>query len=362
MIVLRCLEDKRHKILVVRKVAKTIRFSVFALLTRIIDEWGLHQLFTVNKTEMTITCQNGNQIMFLGLDDVEKLKSIDAITEVWVEEASETTEDDLTQLNLRLRGIGDVAKQIFLTFNPISITHWLKKRFFDKPDGKAAITHTTYKDNRFLDAEYIAELESLKAQNEYYYDVYCLGKWGVLGTGVFSNFVIEPFDYGEADLANVCAGMDFGFNHPSALERVGFKDGELYVFDELSIRGVTNTEWIGEVAKALPRTQAVTADSAEPGRIREFQQAGFNVAGARKGKDSVKEGIDFLKRYRIHIHATRCPMLAARLPAYQYKKDKDGNTIDEPVEVLDDEIAALRYAIEPLRLQDLPKVSTWAPM
>jgi phage terminase large subunit len=361
MIILRLLQQKGRKVLIVRKVAKTIRFSVFALLTRIIQGWNLEQLFKVNKSEFMIQCVTGNSILFLGLDDVEKLKSIDGITEIWAEEASEIDEDDLTQLNLRIRGETEVDKQIILTFNPISATHWLKRRFFDRKDDAAFVLHTTYKHNAFLDAEYIAELEKLREVDQYYYDVYCLGKWGVLGNVIFSNFVIEDFPYGEGDLENVCSGMDFGFNHPSALERCGFKDGELYVFDELSIKGVTNTEWIGEVEKILPKQRPCTADSAEPGRIREFQQAGFNVGGAKKGKDSLKEGIDFLKRYRIHVHSRRCPGLAARLPLYKYKQDKDGNAIDEPVEVLDDEIAALRYAIEPLRLQSAPKVSTFAP-
>ena len=362
MVVLRLLERDRRTILIVRKVAKTLRFTVFTLLTRIIGEWNLEGLFRVNKTEMTITCANGNSLLCLGLDDAEKLKSIVDITEIVVEEASEITQDDLIQLNLRLRGETTIPKQIILIFNPITITHWLKKRFFDTPDDSALISHTTYRDNHFLDAEYIQELEKLKTVDQYYYDVYCLGKWGVLGNVVFSNYVIEDFEYTEGDLENVCAGMDFGFNHPSTLERVGFKDGELYVFDELSIKGLTNKEWIGEVEKVLPRQRPCTADSAEPGRIREFQQSRFAVVGAKKGKDSVKEGIDFLKRYRVHIHTRKCPALAARLPNYKYKEDKDGNAIDEPVEVLDDEITALRYAIEPLRLQSAPKVSTFAPM
>ena len=361
-IILRVMRAQERKILVARKVAKTFRFSVFSLLVRIISEWNLESIFRINKTEMTITCVNGNQILCLGLDDVEKLKSIDGITEIWIEEASEITEDDLTQLNLRLRGETEVPKQIILTFNPINATHWLKRRFFDRKDASAFVLHTTYKDNHFLDADYIQELEKLKEVDQYYYDVYCLGKWGVLGNVVFSNFVIEEFDYGEGDLESLCDGMDFGFNHPSTLERFGFKDGELYVYDELSIKGLTNQEWMGEVEKILPKHRPCTADSSEPGRIREFQQAGFNLGGAKKGKDSVREGIDFLKRYRIHIHSRNCPGLAARLPLYKYKQDRDGNAIDEPVEVLDDEIAALRYGSEPLWIQSTPKVSTFAPM
>lgn len=176
-------------LLVVRAVGNTNRDSTFALFKQIISKWGLSQLFKVNESDLRITCiRTGNAAIFKGLDDTEKLKSITfakgELTDIWIEEASETLEADFNQLNIRLRGRGS-KKQIVVSFNPIDINHWLKKRFFDLKDDNVKIVHTTYKDNRFLDDEYIALLESYKNTDPYYYDVYCLGHWGVYGDSIF---------------------------------------------------------------------------------------------------------------------------------------------------------------------------------
>jgi phage terminase large subunit len=184
-ILLRMLTEKPHKFLVVRKVAKTLRQSTFALFRDVITSWGLEQLFTINKTDMEIRCVNGNQIIHAGLDDVEKLKSIVNVTGIWIEEASEITPEDFRQLDIRMRGHTAHYKQIILTFNPVSITHWLKTEFFDaKKDGVTAL-RTVYKDNKFLDAESIRVLEGFAETDPYYYAVYCLGEWGVIGKTVF---------------------------------------------------------------------------------------------------------------------------------------------------------------------------------
>jgi phage terminase large subunit len=179
------LKDRGRKTLVVRKVAKTIKNSVFTLLQDVMADWNVGQLFNVNKSDFEITCINGNKFIFAGLDDVEKLKSIAGVTDIWVEEASEITQEDLQQLDLRLRGKNPLGFQMTLTFNPISITHWLKKYFFDSQMPNASMLKTTYKDNRFLDEQYIEVLESLKDKDPYYYAVYCLGEWGITGKTIF---------------------------------------------------------------------------------------------------------------------------------------------------------------------------------
>jgi phage terminase large subunit len=185
-IVVRMLSEKTHKFLVVRKVANTLRNSVYALIKEVIDQWGLTKLFTINKTDMEITCVNGNKIIFAGLDDVEKLKSIAGITGIWMEEASEMIQEDLQQLNLRLRGQTVNYKQIIISFNPISVVHWLKTYFFDSPKDNATVLKTTYKDNEFIDDEYKKELESYLDTDPYWYMVYALGEWGVMGKTVFN--------------------------------------------------------------------------------------------------------------------------------------------------------------------------------
>ncbi len=182
-------------VLVVRQVAETNRDSTFALLTQVINKWGLTRYFKINRSNLQIVCTaTGNTIIFKGLDDPEKLKSITfprgELTEVWIEEATEALEESLNQLDFRLRG-GNTKKQTVLSFNPISVNHWLKKRFFDKKNPKVKVLKTTYKDNKFLSKEDIELYESYKEIDPYYYAVYCLGEWGVYGKTVFKAINVQ---------------------------------------------------------------------------------------------------------------------------------------------------------------------------
>ena len=169
-----------HKFLIIRKVANTIKDSVYAEIIERINEWNIGNHVIVNKTDKTFTFDNGNVIMCKGLDEPEKIKSISGITSVWVEEATELTEDDYDQLILRVRGEKEHYVQFILSFNPIDENHWIKRRLIDTND--ATVLHTTYKHNKFLDKEYIESLNSLKNTNSLYYQVYCLGEWGVVDT------------------------------------------------------------------------------------------------------------------------------------------------------------------------------------
>lgn len=187
----RCTCEDGHRVLVCRKVARTIRESCFKQLVGQLAELYPNCPYKVNKSDMVISFGNGNEILFAGLDDVEKLKSIYNITDIWVEEASELLEGDFNQLDIRLRGESKHYKQFIMSFNPISITHWLKKRFFDKRDPRATVHESTYKDNRFLDQEAINVLEGFRESDEYYYDVYCLGMWGVTGKTVFDGRAVQ---------------------------------------------------------------------------------------------------------------------------------------------------------------------------
>lgn len=187
--IIRLLQEQLCNVLVVRAVAATNRDSTYALFSQIIHKWGLEALFKANKSDMQLVCTaTGNCAVFKGLDDVEKLKSITfpkgELTEVWIEEASEVEEGDFNQLDIRLRGKG-IKGQIVLTFNPVSAQHWLKKRFFDRKESKAVVSKTTYRDNRFLTEDYRELLEQFKETDPYYYSVYCLGEWGVLGKTIF---------------------------------------------------------------------------------------------------------------------------------------------------------------------------------
>lgn len=181
----RCVSEPGHRFLVCRKVARTLRESCFAQLRGQIAEHYPDCGAVVNRGDLRIAFPNGSEILFAGLDDVEKLKSIYDITGIWIEEASELLEADFNQLDIRLRTQCPYYLQIILTFNPISITHWLKARFFDRKDPRATVHESTYKDNRFLTQEAVKTLEAFRDTDEYYYMVYCLGQWGVTGKTVF---------------------------------------------------------------------------------------------------------------------------------------------------------------------------------
>ena len=181
----RCVSEPGHRFLVCRKVARTLRESCFAQLRGQIAEHYPDCGAVVNRGDLRIAFPNGSEILFAGLDDVEKLKSIYDITGIWIEEASELLEADFNQLDIRLRTQCPYYLQIILTFNPISITHWLKARFFEKKDPRATVHESTYKDNRFLTQEAAKTLEAFRDTDEYYYMVYCLGQWGVTGKTVF---------------------------------------------------------------------------------------------------------------------------------------------------------------------------------
>ena len=182
--------NRKMNLLVVRQTGNTNRDSTFALFKQVISQWNLSSLFDI--TDLRIKCANGNEIIFRGLDDVEKIKSATfesgELTDIWVEEATETQEADINQLKVRLRG-GKSKKQMVLSFNPVDINHWIKKHFIDS--GLATCIHSTYKDNKFLTKEDIEVLESFKDTDEYYYNVYALGQWGVLGKTFFNAGLIS---------------------------------------------------------------------------------------------------------------------------------------------------------------------------
>lgn len=187
------IHPQRCNLLVTRQTGDTNRKSTFPLLKQVIKSWKLSGYFKINESDMRIRCLlTGNEVAFAGLDDVEKIKSITfengELTDIWVEEATECLEADINQLKVRLRG-GRSKKQMVLSFNPINIQHWIKRHFIDS--GLATVCFSTYKDNKFLTAEDRKALEDLKYSDEYTYEVYCLGHWGILGKTVFDARAIQ---------------------------------------------------------------------------------------------------------------------------------------------------------------------------
>ena len=346
--------------LVCRQVARTIRSSVYQQVERVIREAGLLDYFTLNKSDAIMTCKNGYQILFAGLDDVEKIKSIvpanGVLTDIWIEEATETDRNAVKDLYKRQRG-GDEAtkKRMILSFNPILQSHWIYEEYFkavewadDQKQHNAdgiSIQHTIYKDNRFLTTQDIEDLEN--ESDKYRYDVYTLGKWGILGFVIFTNWRVEDLSEMEAQFTSHRNGLDFGYSaDPAALWVAHYdsKHNRIYVYDELYQRGLTN-DVLAEDVKGIIGTQYVTCDSAEPKSIAELQQYGVSAIEARKGKDSVLHGIQWLQQQEIII-GKNCVNTKAEISTYHWQEDANGNALRKPVETDNHLIDAGRYAHE----------------
>ena len=348
-----------HNYLIARKVAATNKTSTYALMVQLINSMGLNSVFKINKTDMSVTVKaTGYMAVFKGLDDIEKIKSITfpkgILTDVIVEEASEITQKDFDQLNIRLRGRAKVPLQITLLLNPISDKHWIKREFFDlrsyQKRTKVCILHTTYLDNKFIDEDYKAVLESYKDIDYEFYKVYCLGEWGSYGNLIFNNWSFAVCPYNEDDFDALYNGQDFGFVHPQVIVKIGLKDGVMYTYNELCVFEKTNKECIetNEEFDILHKGETVICDSAEPSKIKEWCQHGYGALPAIKGKDSVSRGIDYLKSQKWIIDDTRCPRTAQEVQQYHWKEDKDGSPTPKPVELFDDAIKAHMYALESL--------------
>jgi phage terminase large subunit len=346
--------------LVLRNVARTLRGSCWNEVIKAINALKpiLRDCFNISKSEMLITTMNnGAQILFAGLDDVEKIKSITpakgVLTDIWIEEATEIARDDYKQLEKRLRGESRHAKRITLSFNPVYKEHWIYGEFFKhwdeskteyKDDG-LSILKTTYLDNRFLTDDDIKALEN--EQDEYYRNVYTLGNWGVLGDVIFRNWRVDNLDEFEKRADNLFFGLDFGFSSdPAAGVKLHYDRARkrIYILDEIYERGLTNTA-LAPILREFCGNHYITCDSAEPKSIKELQNMGIKALGAKKGPDSVMHGIQWLQGHEIIID-NKCQNAKNEFQLYQWKKDKDGNSLRVPEDRNNHLIDAIRYAIE----------------
>ncbi|SFJ83053.1 PBSX family phage terminase large subunit [Thermoflavimicrobium dichotomicum] len=357
--VLDVLEGHRNY-LIVRNVLRTVKKSVFNEVIKSIRNMGLSDLFVINQSDLVITYKPTlKQILFAGLDDPEKIKSITpidgVITDIWVEEATETKYEAIKQLDKRLRGQSKVKKRLTLSFNPILKTHWIYREYFGGwddtkrfyRDENLIILKTTYKDNDFLEPDDIAALEN--ETDRYYYEVYTLGNWGILGNVIFTNWEVQDLSEIRQTFDRFNNGLDFGFaEDPSALAHMHYdrKRSTLYILDELYERELTNDQ-LAKKLKRMIGDQIVVCDSSEPKSIKELRNFGVRAIPAKKGKDSVNFGIDWLKRQKIVIDI-RCHNAKEEFQKYKWKEDKDGNVLPVPVDRDNHLIDAIRYGCEEL--------------
>lgn len=338
---------KIYKVLALRKTQPDVRKSVFALFKTCITLWKFDKFVKINDTKMTITFINGSQIMCGGLDNREKLKSIEGITDAWLEEATEFDREDFQQVDLRVRAKSGSYNQIAISFNPISKLFWVHPEFFTQKYTKEQliVMHSTYKDNKFLSAEYIATLKSYITRDPAYYKIYALGEWGALEDVVYNNWDIVPNGM-PAAFNEEAYCIDFGFNNPCTINHIREVDGtEIYVDELLHETGLTNSQLIERMRLLdVPKDVEIFADSASPEKIAEIADAGYKILGSIKGKDSVLIGIDIVKRHNLHL-TKRSIHVKMEIQAYAYKKDKNGDRTDDPIKFHDHHLDPLRYTL-----------------
>jgi len=346
-ILLKALKYQR-KVLVIRKIQRTIKDSIWALLISHLHASGFYDACRINKSDYEIELPNGSIFLFKGLDDPEKIKSIDGITDIVIEEATELTEDDFTQLNLRLRALVDDL-QIYLMFNPISKKNWVYDYFFVRAlPLNVKVIKTTYRDNKFLSDDYRTELERLKDRNPAYYRIYCLGEFATLDKLVFPVYTTKIVSEETVAGLKRWIGLDFGYiNDPSAIVW-GFIDPvqkRIYVTGEYVKRGMKNNEIAETMADLGLHKDKSYGDCAERKSIDEIRDKGVNIEPTEKGKDSVIHGIQWIQQYELIVDE-RCFKVKEELENYTWKKDKKtGEYINEPVDTFNHTLDAMRYGL-----------------
>jgi phage terminase large subunit len=351
-IVIKALKDwkKPRKILVLRKVGATVRDSVFADVQATLSYFGILNMCKINMSAFRIDLPNGAEFIFKGMDNPEKIKSIKGISDVVMEEASEFTLDDYTQLTLRLRDKAHKQKQIYLMFNPVSKANWVYNAFFVKKPKNTVVYQTTYKDNRFLDALTRENIEELANRNEAYYKIYALGEFATLDKLVFPKYTKALLNKDDLRQITSYFGLDYGFiNDPSAFMHVKIDDDrkKLYVIEEYVKKGLTNDKIAESITALGYAKEQIRADSAEKKSNQELRNLGIGrVIDVKKGAGSVMQGIQYLLQYE-WIVDERCVKTIEELENYTWKKDKATNEyINEPVDSYNHCLDAIRYAIQ----------------
>ena len=361
-LILKLLSNPDHKLLVVRKTYATHLDSTFEELVNVLRQFQLLEHCRITKAPLSITLPNGAKIIFKGTDEETKLLSISGITLVWVEEAFEITEQIFEQLTLRLRG-GKIKHEFYLTFNPIEEESWLNEYFFGeyKPDDLLTL-HTTYKDNKFLGEDYVAELERKEFTNPDYYKVYALGQWGVMGEKVFTNWEAKKFEKREVERLPMILGLDFGFTSDPTTLVQGHVDEEnktIYISRGFYEKGLHNDEIAQRIKDMGLSKSLIKADSSEPKSISEIQRHGIRrIEGASKGNDSIRAGILRIKEYKIIVDP-ELDWFINELKKYTYKLNKTtGKYTSEPIGKFNHAMDAFRYGMQ--CIEEKPKKARFA--
>ena len=358
-------------LLVVRKTYRTLKDSCYTEL-----KWAAKRLcvehlweFTKNPLEATYK-PTGQKIYFRGLDDPLKVTSVTVDVGVlcwmWIEEAYEiTSEADCDVLDESIRGeVPDgLFKQVTLTFNPWNERHWLKRRFFDVESPEILALTTNYLCNEWLDEADIRVFAEMKSRNPRRYAVAGLGGWGIVDGLIYENWREERFDVDEIRSRKEIVsafGLDFGYtNDPSTLfcGLLDLQGKRLYVFDEMYEKGLSNKRIAETITWMGYSKERITADSAEPKSIDELRGLGLRVKGAMKGKDSIKNGIQWIQDLEIIVHP-KCVNFLTEISNYTWDTDKFGAKLNVPIDDFNHLMDAMRYALEQYIANNRPRLNT----
>ena len=368
--------------LVVRKTYRTIKDSCFTELKWAIHRLGVDAHWDVKESPLEMTyIPTGQKIYFRGLDDPLKVTSITvdvgSLCWMWIEEAYEIMkESDFDMLDESIRGSVEdgLFKQVTMTFNPWNEHHWIKNRFFDdfvgndsegkpiyKPrqnpisaDGEILALTTNYTCNEWLDEADLKVFERMKQQNPRRYQVAGLGNWGIVEGLIFEDWEEKAFNLDDIKRSpgiRSVFGLDFGYtNDPSALfcGMVDLKNKVLYVFDEMYQTGLVNSAIFRNIQNMGLVKEKITADCAEPKSIAELRDLGLaHIKPARKGKDSVNNGIQYIQDFHIVIHP-RCVNFETEISNYTWDSDRFGKKLNVPIDDFNHLMDAMRYAMEDL--------------
>lgn len=357
-------EYKEANTLVVRKIMDTHRSSTFAQLQWAVEKLHAGRWWKATKSPMEMTyLPTGQRILFRGMDDAAKLASTTVpngvLCWVWIEEAYEITRmDEFDKLDLSVPR-GEVKEPLFkqttLTFNPWNEHHWLKQRFFDAPDSQTLAMTTNYLCNEFIDDTDREIYERMRINNPRQYDVAGLGNWGVSEGLVFENWEISDFDIRQETKEKPWQwrhifGLDYGYtNDPTAFiaAAVNPEEKRILIYDEHYETHMLNVDIADMIRRKGYSKERIRADSAEPKSNDDLRRLGIGrITPAVKGRDSIINGIARLQEYRIIIHKSGCPYTASEISSYCWKQDKNGKTINEPIDTDNHLMDALRYAIQ----------------
>lgn len=352
LLVQKFVTEPRKTMLISRKTLPSLRLTAYKVFVELLKEYGYYKECIHNKTEHSITYMIdpsdescATTVHFLSIDDPEKIKSTE-FNYAFLEEANEFSFDDFFIVNTRMSGqtIPEQPNKIYMALNPNEEFSWVNSKLRERDDVE--FIQSTYKDNPFLTAEYTKILTDLKETDPRLYKIYALGEWAALPNKIYQVYDVIDFDGAFSD---EWYGIDFGYNHPTALVWVGRRDDGMYVKELIYESHKTNQDIISIMDDLnINRKLPIYADSAEPARIEEIYRAGYNIYQAEK---KVDDGIDSVKRYKLHIHPDSVNLIK-EVQTYSWREDKNGHMMEEPVKFNDDLVDAMRYAIHTHTLDD----------